>query len=114
MPKYVGKLTVDVVYSRLPYGVLEELRRLTPRDEKGRLKTHLHRRLSVDVGHPKLREHLGAVVALMRISQDKDWDGFYRLLNRYYPRTNPRLPLWENASMGDTDSNGVSAIVTSE
>jgi hypothetical protein len=33
----------------------QELRRLTPRNESGRLKNHLHRsRLTADVGHPKL------------------------------------------------------------
>lgn len=96
MPKYVGKLTTDVVYSRLPYGVLDELQRRTPRDDKGRLKWHYHRQLTEDIGHPKLREHLGAVIALMRISPD--WSHFYSLLNQYYPRTNPKLPLWEQAA----------------
>jgi hypothetical protein len=60
MPRYFGVLTNNIVYERLAPGVLAELRRITPRDDKGRLKDHLHRRLTDDVGHPKLLQHLGA------------------------------------------------------
>ncbi|MFI4990895.1 MAG: P63C domain-containing protein [Solirubrobacterales bacterium] len=35
-PQYFGNLTNDIVYKRLAPGVLEELRRVTPRDPKGR------------------------------------------------------------------------------
>ncbi len=86
MPQYFGKLTMDVVYNRLPYGVAEELKRLTPRDSKGRLVTRLHQRLTEELGHPKLREHLGAVTALMKISNDNDWQGFMVLLDRHYSK----------------------------
>jgi len=86
MPRYFGKLTNDVVYARLAPGVLDELRRLTERDEKGRLKTHLHRRLTADIGHPKLQMHLGAVTALMKVAEDGDWDGFIKLLDKHYER----------------------------
>jgi hypothetical protein len=97
MPRYFGVLTNDVVYSRLAPGVLEELKRTTPRTEKGRLKQHLHRRLTDDIGHPKLLQHLGAVVAVMRMSQDNDWKGFIKVLDKYYPRYLP-APLFEESS----------------
>ena len=83
-PLTVGRLTDDVVYKRLAPGVREELRRLTERDERGRLKTKLHQRLTGDVGHPRLREHLSAVVALMKASED--WSGFKKALNRALPK----------------------------
>jgi hypothetical protein len=91
-PALAGKLTNDIVYARLAPGVLEELRRVTPRDERGRLKTHLHRRLTEDLGHPRLREHLAAVIALMRIS--KTWKDFERSLNIAFPKFDgaPLLP----------------------
>jgi len=79
-PILVGKLTNDLVYERLAPGVLEELKRITPRDEKGRLKHRYHQRLTEDVGHPRLREHLAAVIALMRAFDD--WHTFYRALER--------------------------------
>lgn len=59
-PALVGHLTNDLVYSRLAPGVLDELRRVTPRDDKGRLKTHLHR-------------------SSRRISAIRDFGSIYRL-----------------------------------
>ena len=90
-PALVGHLTNDLVYRRLAPGVLEELRRLTPRDDKGRLKAHLHRRLTEDIGHPRLREHLAAVVALMKACTN--WDQFMRAMDRALPIYGKTLPL---------------------
>jgi len=53
-PSYIEHLTNNIVYDRLAPGVRDELKRLTPRDERGRHKQRLHQRLSEDVGHPKL------------------------------------------------------------
>ncbi len=83
-PWQVGKLTNEVVYSRLAPGVLEELRRITPRNSRGALKTHYHRRLTADIGHPKLREHLGGVVFVMRLCQT--WDEFIHRLDQVAPK----------------------------
>lgn len=90
-PSLVGKDTIDVVYKRLAPGVLEELQRITPRDAKGRLAHRLHQRLTENVGHPKLREHLAATTALMRAADD--WPGFRRMLDRAFPKLNTTLPL---------------------
>lgn len=67
-PGVVGKYTNDLIYERLAPGVLEELKRLTPRDERGRTKHRFFQRLTENVGHPRLREHLAAVIALMKAS----------------------------------------------
>ena len=83
-PRYFGVLTNDVVYKRLAPGVLEQLRRVTPKDEAGRLKHKYFQRLTTNVGYPKLREHLGAVVAVMRLSAD--WHDFRAKLDKLYPR----------------------------
>lgn len=80
---FLGKLTNDLVYDRLAPGVRDELHRLTPRRPSGRLKNKLFQRLSEDVGHPKLREHLGATVMAMKLS--KEWDPFYETMNRLLP-----------------------------
>lgn len=92
-PQYFGMLTNDVVYKRLAPGVLSELKRITPRNEDGRPKVKYFQSLTSNIGYPKLKEHLGAVVALMRIS--KSWDGFMNLLNEHYPRygDTPMLPM---------------------
>ncbi len=90
-PSYVGKLTNDLVYSRLAPGVLNELKKMTPRDEQGRAKVRYHQWLTEDVGHPKLQEHLSAVIALMKASPD--WRTFERLINRALPVYGENLEL---------------------
>lgn len=91
-PVLVGKITNDVIYDRLAPGVRSELNRVTPRDDKGRLKHKLFQRLTDDVGHPKLREHLASVITLMRASDN--WQHFMHMLNRSLPRygDTPFLP----------------------
>jgi hypothetical protein len=83
-PQYFGHLTNDIIYRRLAPGVLKELRELTPRRDDGRLKHAMHRRLSGDTGHPKLREHLASVTTIMKLSED--YDDFVRKLDRIHPR----------------------------
>ena len=92
-PQYFGMLTNDIVYKRLAPGILSELKRVTPRNEDGRPKAKYFQSLTTNVGYPKLKEHLGAVVALMRIS--KSWDAFMNLLDEHYPRygDTPMLPM---------------------
>jgi hypothetical protein len=96
-PVQAGKLTNDLVYQRLAPGVLEELKRITPRGEKGRLKHKYFQRLTEDVGHPRLREHLSAILALMRAADE--WSGFYRSLNRALPKQ-VQCPLIDWAESG--------------
>jgi hypothetical protein len=83
-PGHTAQLTNDIVYSRLAPGVLDELKRVQERSETGRPKHPLYGRLTPEWGHPKLREHLAAVVALMKASTD--WNAFYRALQRALPR----------------------------
>ncbi len=82
-PALVGKLTNNLVYERLVPGVLDELRQLNPISQKGTRKYHHHRWLTRDFGHPRLREHLWAVVNLMRASAN--WSEFLRMINRALP-----------------------------
>jgi hypothetical protein len=83
-PQYFGTLTNNIVYERLAPGVLEELRRITPKREGGGYKQHLFRRLTANVGYPKLREHLGSVVTAMKLSDG--WREFMTKLDRLHPR----------------------------
>lgn len=91
-PQYFGMLTNDVVYKRIAPGVLDELKRVTPKSEAtGRHKQHLFRRLTANTGYPKLREHLGSVVAIMELSND--WRDFMNKLDRLRPRYGDTMPL---------------------
>jgi len=90
-PQYVGTLTNDLVYARIAPGVLDELKRLTPKDDKGRRKHRYFQRLTEDVGHPRLREHLAAVIALMKASTT--WGQFKRSIERALPRYGKTIQL---------------------
>lgn len=82
LPQYFGHITNNVVYSRLAPGVLEELQRVNPAD-KGKRKNKHHQHLSNDIGHPKLLEHLGSVVTLMKLSDE--WNDFMEKLQSIHP-----------------------------
>jgi hypothetical protein len=90
-PSVVGKYTNDLVYERLAPGVLEELKRKTPKTKSGHRKHKFFQWLTEDVGHPRLREHLTAVIALMKASTK--WDQFYRLLQRALPKYAEQMQL---------------------
>ncbi|OWK33646.1 P63C domain-containing protein [Sphingomonas dokdonensis] len=90
-PQYFGYLTTDIIYDRLAPGVKEELRKATPKTSKGRLSQHLHRRLTPDLGHPKLREHMSSVVTIMKLSDD--YDDFHEKLDRLHPKYGETIPL---------------------
>lgn len=84
-PQYFGHITNDIVYKRLAPGVLQELKKTTPRvAETGRHKHQLHRRLTPDIGHPKLREYMASVVTAMKLSHD--YEDFKEKLDRIHPR----------------------------
>lgn len=83
-PQYFGILTNDIIYKRLAPGVLDELKKVTPKDDAGRHKNKLFQRLTTNKGYPKLREHLGAVIATMRFSVN--WHDFKAKLDKYYPK----------------------------
>ena len=90
-PSVIGRYTNDIVYARLAPGVLDELKRKTPRLPSGQLKHRYFQWFTPDHGHPKLREHLVAVAALMRAAST--WDSFIRSLQRAFPKVNEDVPL---------------------
>ena len=83
-PGVLGHWTNNIVYKRLAPGVLEELKRVTPRGPTGRLRQRLFQRLTDDFGHPRLREHLVAVVMLMKYS--RTWRVFMERLDKEFPQ----------------------------
>jgi hypothetical protein len=92
-PILVGKLTNQIVYKKLPPGVLEELRERNPVESNGKRKYHHHRFLTSEIGNPHLEKHLVAVISLMRASTK--WKNFIKLLERAFPSPigpNPHLP----------------------
>jgi P63C domain len=89
----VGKITTDVIYKRLAPGVREELKRITPQNEKGYLTHRMHQHPTDDIGNPKLEKHLAVVMAVMDLSPD--WATFMANINKVLPvfGKNYELPL---------------------
>ncbi|MBG6192025.1 hypothetical protein IWX64_002994 [Arthrobacter sp. CAN_A212] len=83
-PKAVGQFTAQLVYDKLPPGVVEELRRKNPViDDAGHRAYRHHQLLTEDIGNRHLEMHLAQVIALMRISPN--WDTFLRHFRRAFP-----------------------------
>lgn len=90
-PQYFGHLTNDIIYRRLAPGVWRELKEQTDKDEKGRLKTRLHQKLTVELGHPKLKELVVSVTTIMKLSDH--WNDFKGKLDRVHPAYNETMLL---------------------
>ncbi|MDE0387666.1 MAG: P63C domain-containing protein [Rhodospirillales bacterium] len=90
-PSVIGTYTNDIVYDRLAPGVLDELKRKNPPVAPGRRRHKHFQWLTGDVGHPKLKEHLIGVMAVMRASPN--WTAFKRNLVRSYPKQDEQIPL---------------------
>lgn len=86
-PQYIGTLTNDIVYGRLAPGVRDDLKKKNPANEKGNRKAKHHQWLTENIGHPKLLQHLSAVIALMKVS--KNYESFKKLLDQ-------ALPTWDD------------------
>ncbi|WP_428122508.1 P63C domain-containing protein [Bradyrhizobium sp.] len=72
-----------MVYDRIAPGVLDELKQVNPKHESGRRKHKYFQWLTTNVGYPKLREHIGSVVTIMKLSND--WYDFKAKLDRLHP-----------------------------
>ncbi len=84
-PQVMGHYINDFVYSRIGPTVLDELRVRNPKDEKGNRKGKHTQWLTVDYGHPKLKEHLNILIALGKAS-GYNWNNFKRLVQRALPK----------------------------
>ena len=90
-PQIIGHYTNEIVYERLAPGVLEELRRLNPVGPRGIRRNRHHQWLTPVTGHPKLREHLAGVIALMQTSLT--WPHFMQKVDHVYRKHGSQLTL---------------------
>jgi hypothetical protein len=90
-PGVVGHYIKDLVYERLGPGVLAELERKNPIDEKGRRKSKHFQWLTEDIGHPALAQHMHALIGFMRA--EDDWGQFKTRFSRAFPKKGENLNL---------------------
>ena len=84
----VSHYTRDLVYERLGDGVLEELERKTPKDEKGNRKNKMHQWFTDDIGNPMLAQHLHSLIMLQRLSlaNGYGWKRFVKTVDQVLPK----------------------------
>ncbi len=87
-PIFFGKITNEVVYNRLAPELLGELKKAASKAEK---KAKLHQWLSSDIGHPKLKDHLLSIVALLKLSRTPQQ--FRDFVNTVHPRFGDTMQL---------------------
>ena len=90
-PSLIGRYTNDIVYERLAPGVLDELKAKNPTLPSGKRRHRHHQWFTPDFGHPKLKEHIAGVMAVMRIATS--WTDFKRKLDIAYPKYGATMSL---------------------
>lgn len=69
-PGIIGKWTNTFVYEELPNGVLEELKKKTPKSESGNRMNRYHQLLTTDIGEPNLERQINKVITLFQVSDN--------------------------------------------
>jgi hypothetical protein len=98
----VAHYTRDLVYERLAPGLLEELERKSPKNEKGHRKNKLHDWLTDDVGNPLLAQHLHTLMKFQELSikNGHTWSKYVKMVDQVMPKrgANLELPLLDQTS----------------
>jgi len=83
-PGVIGRWTTTLVYERLPKGVLDELKKRTPKSDSGNYLARFHQNLTLDIGEPNLTAQLNKVITLFQLSDSMEhmWKQFNKLKNR--------------------------------
>lgn len=97
LPRYFGHLTNDLIYRRLAPGVFDELRAKNPVVNGKRQAKHFQW-LTDNIGNPKLLQHLGSIVTLMKLHDN--YEAFKTTLEKIHPpyREAPLIDWYEKES----------------
>jgi hypothetical protein len=90
-PGVIGTWTNKIVYEQLPRGVLQELKKKTPKTTTGHYKARFFQSLTEDIGNPHLQNQLNSVITIFRISDN--WKHFVQQFNKLVNRKAGQLEL---------------------
>lgn len=90
-PAVIGRLTNDIVYSRIAPGILRKLQDVNPKTTTGIRRDRHHQFFTRDYGFPELKQHILNLIFLMRGSDS--WKTFASLLNRAAPKYGDTMEL---------------------
>lgn len=98
-PGVIGKWTNKYIYERMAPGLLLELERKNPKNEKG-YREHKHFSFLTDeIGEPKLREFFGGLIALAKASTS--WKKYISMVERAYPAHGDQIQLFLDEDLDD-------------
>jgi hypothetical protein len=91
----VAHYTNDLVYERVAPGLLDELKKKNPRDERGQRKHKFHQWLTEDIGNPMLSQHLHSLIMFQRlaIKNGFGWKRFVKMVDQVLPKRGATLEL---------------------
>lgn len=91
----VGRYTRDLVFERIAPGLLPELEKKTPKNDKGQRATKLHQWLTKDIGDPMLAQHMHTLVMFQRsaIANGFGWNRFVKMVDQVLPKRGTTLEL---------------------
>ncbi|QTO42163.1 P63C domain-containing protein [Burkholderia latens] len=91
----VGTYTRDLVFERIAPGLLPELEKRLPKDDKGNRTAKLHQHLTDDIGNPMLAQHLHSLVMLQRVAINSGygWQRFVKMVDAAMPKRGNTLEL---------------------
>lgn len=69
-PGIIGKWTNMFIYEELPNGILDELKKKTPKSESGNRTNRYHQLLTLDIGEPNLEKQINKVITLFQVSDN--------------------------------------------
>lgn len=83
-PGVIGKWTNTLIYEQLPQGIIEELRKITPKSADGNYTARFHQNLTLDIGEPNLTQQINQIVTLFQLSDNMShmWEQFNKLKQR--------------------------------
>lgn len=83
-PGIIGTWTNKIIYEQLPKGVLDELKRKTPKNDRGNRIAKFHQHLTLDMGEPELEKQITKVIALFQASDNMQefWSMFQKMIDR--------------------------------
>ena len=98
-PGVIGKWTNNLIYKQLPNGILEELKKITPKSKAGNYTARYFQSLTPDVGHPDLTAQIYKVLGLMQISDT--WKEFINKFNKLVNRAKGEFEIDFSENQGD-------------
>ena len=90
-PRYAGKIIRKVIFDNLPPGVLEELERRNPANEKWQRKSRMAQLLTSEIGHPHVEKLVAVNTALFKIADNRK--EFWKAYSRAFPKAGDQLEL---------------------